>query len=130
MDMVFQKTADLAEALLASDAWKALSEAEEAFRGDEEAKRLTDVVQSRRQGIARLQQIPDPDPMALKQLSDAADEAASELESLETTIRLRQAQLSFNQLIEQVNQVLQFIVTGKTETRGCGGNCSGCSGCH
>ena len=54
MNMVFQKTAELAEALLASDAWKALSEAEEAFRGDEEAKRLTDVVQSRRQGIARL----------------------------------------------------------------------------
>ena len=68
--------------------------------------------------------------MALKQLSDAADEASSELESLETTIRLRQAQLSFNQLIEQVNQVLQFIVTGKTETGGCGGNCSGCAGCH
>jgi len=39
-----------------------------------------------------------------------------------------QAQSSFTQLLQQVNQVLQFVVTGETEP-GCGRSCSGCAGC-
>ena len=40
------------------------------------------------------------------------------------------ARSEFNSLIGQINQVLQFIVTGRMEESGCGGDCGSCSGCH
>ena len=36
----------------------------------------------------------------------------------------------FSAMMNQVNQVLQFMVTGETEEAGCSGNCGSCDGCH
>ena len=43
---------------------------------------------------------------------------------------MTQARSEFTGLINQVNQVLQFIVTGRMEEESCGGDCSSCGGCH
>ena len=46
--------------------------------------------------------------------------------------RYIQAQQNFSNLMNQVNTILSYYITGEEES-GCGGNCSGCSscsGCH
>ena len=38
---------------------------------------------------------------------------------------------NFSEMMNQVNSVLEYIITGELPQQGgCSGNCSGCSGCH
>ena len=130
MDMVFEKTRELGEALLASETYKAMKAAEEKAMLNTEAARLLGILMERREQIQQQMQTPNPDPVVLKRLSDEQDEAQERLQMMEDISELTRARGAFNDLINQVNQVLQFIVTGRMEESGCGGDCSGCSGCH
>ena len=59
------------------------------------------------------------------------DEAQARMQMIDDIIALTQARNEFNGLINQINQVLQFIVTGRMdEPEGCSGSCDTCSGCH
>ena len=40
------------------------------------------------------------------------------------------ARKELDAVLEQVNNVISFYVTGKTPDGGCSGSCSSCSGCH
>ena len=59
---------------------------------------------------------------------DASKKVLAELPS----IRARDAaRMQFSRLMEQVNNVMQYILYGEiSSTSGCGGNCSGCAGCQ
>ena len=85
----------------------------------------------KRQQLQSLMQSENPDPGALKRLSDEMDEAQERLQMMDDIVALTEARNEFNDLIGQVNQVLQFIVTGNMEPpSGCTGSCASCSGCH
>ena len=59
------------------------------------------------------------------------DEAQQRLQMIDDILALNEARSEFDGLIGQVNQVLQFIVTGNMEQpSGCTGSCATCSGCH
>ena len=130
MDPVFEKTRELGEALLHSDTYLRMKAAEEKAMGNEEASRLVSELGERRAAIQQQMQLPAPDPVALKRLSDEMDEAQERLQMMDDIVALTDARNAFNALIGQINQVLQFIVTGRMEESGCGGNCSSCAGCH
>ena len=49
---------------------------------------------------------------------------------LDEVVALNEARNNFNGLINQINQVLQFIVTGRMDEAGCSGDCGSCGGCH
>ena len=66
------------------------------------------------------------DKPAMSFVSASAVAAVFGAESAEAAF----AQQYFTGLINQVNQVLQFIVTGRMEEESCGGSCSSCGGCH
>ncbi len=44
------------------------------------------------------------------------------------------AQSDYEKMVNSVNAILKFYISGRSEQEensdGCGGNCSGCSGCH
>ena len=120
MDMIFQKTRELGEALLESEIYTKIKAAEEKAMKNEEAARLMSEMLERRSSIQEMMQQTNPDPAALKRLSDEMDDI----------VELTQARGEFNGLINQVNQVLQFIVTGRMDDGDCAGDCSACSGCH
>ena len=129
MDQVFLKTQELGQALLESDAYKQMKAAEEKVTANELATRLVSGLMECRAEIARQMQSGDPDPMALKRLSDEMDGYQEQLDLIDDVVALTQARNGFNQLMEQINQVLSFIVTGRMEQE-CGGDCGSCSGCH
>ena len=130
MDMIFQKTRELGEALLESEIYTKIKAAEEKAMKNEEAARLMSEMLERRSSIQEMMQQTNPDPAALKRLSDEMDDIQEQLQMMDDIVELTQARSEFNSLIGQVNQVLQFIVTGRMDSGDCAGDCSACSGCH
>lgn len=130
MDMVFQKTRELGEALLESEAYKRMKAAEEKAMKNEEAAQMMAAMLERRGSIQEMMQQPNPDPAVLKRLSDEMDEIQEKLQMMDDIVELTQSRGEFNSLIAQVNQVLQFIVTGRMDDGDCSGDCSSCGGCH
>lgn len=130
MDNVFQKTRELGEALLASEVYQRMKAAEDKAMQNEEAARLMSEMLEKRAGLQQLMQQDTPDAGALKLLSDEMDALQEQLRAMDDIAALTQARSEFTDLINQVNQVLQFIVTGRMDSDDCTGDCSSCSGCH
>ena len=131
MDAVFQKTRELGQALMESEIYLRMKEAEDKAMQNEDAARTMGEYLEKRQQLQELMQSDNPDPGAMKRISDEMDEAHDRLELMDDIVALTEAREAFNSLIAQVNQVLQFIVTGNMDQpSGCSGNCGSCSGCH
>ncbi len=130
MDNVFQKTRELGEALMASEVYQHMKEAEDKAMKNAEAAQLMSEMLEKRTGIQQLMHQDNPDAGALKRLSDEMDEIQEKLRMMDDIVALTEARAAFTSLINQVNQVLQFIVTGHMDSGDCSGDCSGCSGCH
>ena len=131
MDAVFQKTRELGQALMESEAYLNMKAAEDRAMANEEAARTMGEYLEKRQQLQALMQSENPDPGALKRISDEMDAAQERLQMIDDIAALTEARNEFNALIGQINQVLQFIVTGEMEQpSGCSGSCAACSGCH
>jgi cell fate (sporulation/competence/biofilm development) regulator YlbF (YheA/YmcA/DUF963 family) len=130
MENVFQKTRELGEALVASEVYLRMKAAEDKAMKNQEAAQLMSEMLERRGGIQEMMQQPNPDPAALKRLSDEMDEIQEKLQMMDDIVELTQSRGEFNALMTQINQVLQFIVTGRMDDGACGGDCSSCGGCH
>lgn len=131
MDAVFQKTRELGQALMESEAYLKMKAAEDKAMQNEEAARAMGEYLEKRQELQSMMQSENPDPGALKRISDEMDEAQERLQMMDDIVALTEARNAFNALIGQINQVLQFIVTGEMqEPSGCSGSCASCSGCH
>ena len=131
MDKVFEKTRELGEALLQSDAYLDMKQAEDRVARNPEASSLMADYVSHRLELQTMMQSDNPDPGAMKRLSDEMDEIQERLQLMDDVLEMTQARNEFNSLISQINQVLQFIVTGKIDDgAGCTGSCDTCPGCH
>ncbi len=131
MDNVFAKTRELGEALLNSETYQRMKQAEDRAMQNTEAAETMARFLEKRQALQALMQSENPDPGAMKRLSDEMDEAQARMQMIDDIIALTQARNEFNGLINQINQVLQFIVTGRMdEPEGCSGSCDTYSGCH
>ena len=131
MDKVFEKTRELGEALLESETYQNMKAAEDRAMQNAEAAATMALYLEKRQELQSMMQSENPDPGALKRLSDEMDEAQERMQMIDDVLALTQARSEFNGLINQINQVLQFIVTGRMdEPEGCTGSCSTCAGCH
>ena len=133
MNQVFLKTRELGQALVESDIYKNMKAAEDkAMQNTEAASTMGRYIELRGELQNMLSQ-PDPDSVKMKELSDEMDNLHDRLQQIDDIVKLTEAREAFNGLIGQVNQVLQFIVTGKLDEpeEGCTGSCSTCGGsCH
>ena len=132
MDMVFEKTRELGEALQQSEAYLRMKEAEtKAMQNMEAAEMMAQYLEKRSQ-IQEMMEVENPDPGAMQRLSNEMDQIQEKLQMIDDIAELTAARAEFNALIGQINQVLQFIVTGRMtdEEGGCSGSCNSCSGCH
>ena len=130
MDNVFEKTRELGEALLESETYKRMKAAEEKAMGNAQAAEMMAAYLEKRGQIQEMMEVENPDPGAMKRLSDEMDEIQERLQMIDDIAELTAARSEFNGLIGQINQVLQFIVTGRMEEAGCSGSCDTCKGCH
>ena len=132
MDIIFEKTRDLGQALLESEAFARMKKAEEKAMTNMQAAELMAGYLEKRSQIQEMMEVENPDPGAMKRLSEEMDSIQEQLHMVDDIVELTSARAEFNGLIGQINQVLQFIVTGRMtdEEGGCTGSCNSCSGCH
>ena len=130
MDAVFQKTRELGEALLQSEAYLNMKAAEDRAMQNEEAANTMAQFLEKRNALHALMQSENPDPVAMKRVSDEMDGLQDRMQMIDDILDLTEARNNFNSLIAQINQVLQFIVTGRMDEGGCEGDCGSCGGCH
>ena len=130
MDQIFAKTRELGEALLNSEAYQKMKDAEEKAMQNVEAAEMMAKYLEKRGHIQDMMEQENPDPAAMQRLSNEMDEIQEQLRMMDDIVALTEARSEFTSLINQVNQVLQFIVTGKMDSGDCAGDCSSCSGCH
>ena len=131
MDKVFEKTRELGKALLECEVYQKMKEAEDRAMQNAEAAALMGEFLEKRGALQDMMQLENPDPGAMKRLSEEMDALQERLRMMDDIAALNEARNEFNGLIGQINQVLQFIVTGKMdEPSGCTGSCDTCPGCH
>ena len=122
MDMVFQKTRELGQALAESEIYQRVKELEDRALRNTEAATTMNAYLEKRTRIQEMLASENPDPVAMKTLSDEMDELQERLNMIEDIVALNEARNEFSNLINQINQVLQFIVTGKMDD---GSACTG-----
>ena len=130
MDNVFKKTRELGEALLESEVYLRMKDAEDKAMANPEAAQTMAAFLEKRGELQSMMQSDNPDPGAMKRLSEEMDDLQDRLQMVDDIVALNDARNEFNSLIGQINQVLQFIVTGRMEESSCSGDCGSCGGCH
>ena len=130
MNEVFEKARALGQAIVESEEFKTIRALEdEAMAMPEVAQQMTAYLEHK-QGVETELAKEVPDHTALAAHSEQMKAAQEKLNAMDAVIRMGEARGVFSAMMSQVNQVLQFMVTGETEEAGCSGNCGSCGGCH
>ena len=128
MNAVFEKTQELGDALMQSDEYKAMKAAEDvAMKNAEAAALMTSYIEHKNQ-LDELTRVSRPDAAAIAEHTQAMADLQAQIQEIDDIAALSKARADFSRLIDQVNQVLRFIITGQVDDGGCGGNCSSCGG--
>lgn len=139
MNAVFAKTRELAEALMQSEEFINMKESEErAMKNGDAAAAMAEYLEKRHE-IETLLESGHPAPDRLKELSEEIELAQQKMQMVPDVVAMTEARNAFSELINQVNKVLRFMITGETGENeqneegdaegGCTGSCATCGGC-
>ena len=133
MNEVFMKTRELGEAILRSEEFSKVKQAEEnAMKNTEAAETMGKYLELKGE-MEKMMAMGEKDWVRVKQLSDDMSSLQERMNLIDDIKALNDAREGFANLINQVNSVLRFIVTGEMEDPdaqgGCSGSCESCGGC-
>ena len=126
MTEIFEKTRELGELIQASELMIKAKDLEAQQAADEEASTLLPEFNLNRMNLARDMhngKISKED--AIEQNNRAFNEMCEKSEIIRNYI---EAKKEFDQMVQQVNQILNYYITG--EDPNCTHDCSTCGGCH
>ena len=130
MAEIFEKARELGEAIIESKEYKELKEAELRQEQDEEALTLLKEYSDVRSRLASEIQKGDVDDSRIAEIREELETAYEKMTTNDSITAYINAQRTFQAIIEQMNNILSFHITGKMPG-GCSGNCSSCGGdCH
>ncbi|MDD3920844.1 MAG: YlbF family regulator [Eubacteriales bacterium] len=138
MEKVLNQAEQLAEAILESDEYIAMRLAERAALKDEAATNLITAYSEQRKEVENLLASSDMDHSALAEAGAKLEEAQKAMDENDLIKSMREANDVFNTMMQQVNKLIRFVVTGESDEEegcscdSCGGSCGdGCGeGCH
>lgn len=126
MNDIIAKTRELGEMIQASEEMKVVKNAEILQENDDEAQELLKEFNLQRMNLARdMQNNKISREDAIKKNNEAFDAL---LEKSETIKKYVEAKQKFDSMVNQINQVLNFYITGQDPN--CTHDCSTCGGCH
>lgn len=130
MSLVFEKTKELGEALMQCDEFIAFQKAQETALLNKDAAEIMSQYLEKKTERDVAMNTSRPDPMKIAQCSTDMEELQQQLQQIPDVIALNAARDEFTNLMNQVNQVLSFMIYGNTgEDENCTGTCDTCSGC-
>ena len=129
MAEIFEKARELGEAIIESKEYKELKEAELKQENDEEALALLKEYSEVRTRLGAEIQKGDVSEERIAEIREELEEAYSKMTTNDTITAYINAQRTFQAVIDQMNNILSFHITGQLPG-GCSGNCSSCNECH
>jgi len=127
---VLKKARELGELLQNSDTFKELMEAQAEMEADEECLDIIQQLNEMEHEIETMMQTMDPESAEVKLKAASYKALRQKVEDNLKMIRYQGAAQSFQQMMTQVNQIIQFFLTGDSGCDSCGGDCGSCGGCH
>ncbi|MCD8180792.1 MAG: YlbF family regulator [Firmicutes bacterium] len=125
MNEIIEKTRELGEMIQNSEEMKNVKNAEILQANNDEAQELLKAFNLQRMNLARdMQNEKISREEAIKKNNEAFEEMVSKSEVISGYIEAKQA---FDALVNQINQVLNFYITGQDPN--CTHDCSTCGGC-
>ena len=126
MNEIFEKTRELGALIQASEQMKNVKNAEIMQENNDEAQELLKQYNTNRINLARdMQSGAISREEAIKKNNEAFEEIVEKSEIIKKHI---EAKKEFDAMINQVNQILNFYITGQDPN--CTHDCSTCGGCH
>ena len=130
MEKVLEQARLLAEAIAESDDYQKMHQCENDAMKDAEATRAIADFVEKRQKVESLLAEGNMDHTALAEASKAMEDAEKKVNEQPKVRAMQEARGEFTQMMNNVNQILRFIITGETEDNsGCSGSCESCGGC-
>lgn len=131
MEKVLNQAELLAEAILESEEYIRMRLCEQAAMKDEGAAGLVAAYSEKRGQVEELLTANNMDHGELAKAGDELEAAEKAIDEYALLKDMRDARASFTEMMKKVNAIIQYVVTGERpeEEEGCGGSCSGCSGC-
>lgn len=132
MSKVTECARALGEAIVASDEYKNMQVAESAAMGDAQVAEAMSRYLELKEQVQSEMRSAEPDADKIVRLGEEMDEAQRTLNAMPAVDAMTESRQRFSELMNQVNRVLEFIITGEIEQQGggCSGNCGSCGGCH
>lgn len=131
MREVMMKAQALAEAISQSEIYKTMHDLEEKVTTDENATALISAYMEKRQNVELLLRSPEFDAEKVAAAGQELQDAEKAMEECTMVKDMREAQQSFQEMMDNVNRILRLVITGEVEDSagGCTGNCASCGGC-
>ena len=131
MRKVMMKAQALAESIAQSDIYKKMHDLEEQVTKDETATALIAAYMEKRQNVELLLRSPVFDAEKVSAAGQELQDAEQAMDNCTTVKEMREAQQSFQEMMDNVNRILRLVITGEVEDAagGCTGNCASCGGC-
>ncbi len=131
MKTVLEQAEKLASSILDSDEFLGMRLAEQAVTHDPEATRLIADFIEKRQRVEELLSQNDLDQGTLATAGDEMEEAQLRMNECPLVQKMQAARADFTNMMNQVNALIRFVVTGETEQpeESCAGSCETCDGC-
>ena len=128
MTEIFEKARELGEAIMESEEYKELKRAETEQENDEEALSLLKEYNDIRKKLAEEIKDSSVSEERVSEIREKLEEAYSKITTNDHITAYINAQQKFRAVIDQMNSIISFHITGKLPG-GCGGSCESCGGC-
>lgn len=121
----------LGEAIVDSDEYKNMQITEKAAMSDPDVAEAMGRFLELKEALGNVMHQEEPDPDLIASYGREMDEVQQRMNAMPAVDAMTASRQRFSEMMNQVNRILEFIVTGEVEQGGgCSGNCSSCGGCH
>ncbi|MBQ3111232.1 MAG: YlbF family regulator [Clostridia bacterium] len=128
MSEILTKARELGQAIVDSEEYKNLKAAEEKQDKDEESMALLVEYNNVRKALAEEINAAEVSDERMAEIRSQLEESYEKVMSHPTISEYYEAQQKFESVVQQMNSILTYFMTGQI-SGGCSGNCSGCSSC-
>ena len=129
MAEIFEKARELGVAIMESEEFKKLKQAEQDQENDPEALQLLADYSTLRSKLADEINKGEIGEERMAQIREELEEAYQKMTTNDHITAYINAQRTFQAIIDQMNSIISYHITGQLPG-GCSGSCSSCSGCH
>lgn len=121
----------LGEAIVASEEYRNMQVTEKDAMSDPAVAEAMGRYLELKQTLDGVMRSEEPDPEEIARIGREMDEVQQSLNAMPAVDAMTSSRQAFSALMNQVNQILEFMLTGEVEqSGGCTGNCASCGGCH